>query len=174
MYPSGELFYPARVTLRVVRPHFLSAAADANPVRYRTTVAARIGDPSSADAAVAEAVRRALRCRNIASRDRSYGKHCPSAYLHLVLRLPASGQKAGAFPDFFPAHARSLAALQTVPLLIFQTRFQSRRCRILARPLRNRPAKFHKPPIAPPARLRRRAFEFGPAPSANSRGDPPG
>src|SRR5689334_5859273 len=173
MYLSGELFYPAPVTLRVVRPHFLFGRANANPVLYRTAVAARICDPSSAGAATAEALQRALRCRNIASRDRSCARHFPSAYLRLALRV-LSRQKVKAFPDFSPAHARSLAAPQTVRLLIFQTRFQSRRCRILARPLRNRPAKFHKLPIARTARLHPQVFEFGPAPSANFQGDPPG
>src|SRR5205814_7122064 len=100
MYPSGALFYPARVTLRVVRPHFLFALANADGVRYRTTVAARICASSYVDAAVEEAPRRALRCRNKAGRDRSCVKHCVCDWV------------------LFPTHARSLVAPQTVPPLI--------------------------------------------------------
>src|SRR5437879_3992202 len=111
-YPSGALFYPGQATLRVVRRHFLFALANANLERYRTTVAARICAPSCADAAVADAPRRALRCRNTAGRDRSSVKHCVCG---LVL---------------FPTHAQSLAAPQGVRPLIFRNLFQSPRCRI--------------------------------------------
>src|SRR6476620_9147589 len=126
MYPSGASFYPARVSLRVVRPHFLFVLANANPVQYRTTVAARICGPSCADAAVEEAARRALRYRNTASRDRSCVKHCASAYPHLALRVLLSQwerNEVRACPDFYRAHARSVAAPQTVRPLTLQNRF---------------------------------------------------